>query len=44
MKVFKALFGLVLIGVVAGFVLSMISPQLNEGLNFEGDDPDDDLF
>jgi hypothetical protein len=44
MKVLKALLGLVLIGVVAGFVLSMISPQLNEGLNFESDDPDDDLF
>ncbi len=44
MKVLKALLGLVLVGVVAGFVLSMVSPQLNEGLNFESDEPDDDLF
>ena len=41
MKVLKALFALVIIGAIAGFVLSLISPQLDLSGADIGDEDDE---
>lgn len=43
MKLIKGLFGLVLIGIVAGFVLSLITPQLDLS-SADFNDLDDEEF
>ena len=44
MKLFKGLFSLLVIGVVAGFVLSLITPQLDLSGEDFGSEFDEDEF